>query len=245
MATTSHSSVCRFLSVEEVNALKDRRNLTVFMIRFGVTFYDRCRGQRVMYQLGVCNQERGLRLRRHPGITSKVEKKHNKTIACGNRGWRLPLGGQTTSSNLLEAMISAYADLSHRDSGHKLPGGHARNIAYSLCTYVEIGAAHVLRCMAHPNATPVYYIFMEDARCLTWHAEFTNEYFAQDDRKFTCLQWGTRESAAPWLLPALGALEALRLPPPPPPPPPAHQALVAERSEHVDTAWRRNVHEST
>ncbi|KAK3238172.1 hypothetical protein CYMTET_51793 [Cymbomonas tetramitiformis] len=242
MATTSASSVCRFLSVEEVSALKDRRNLTVFMIRFGVTFYDRCRGQRVMYQLGVCNKERGLRLRRHPGITSKVEKKHNKTIACGNNGWRLPLGGQTTSSNLLEAMISAYADLSRRDSGHKLPGGHARNIAYSLCTYVEIGAAHVLRCMAHPNATPVYYIFLEDARCLTWHAEFTNEYFERDDRKFTGLQWGTRESAAPWLLPALGALEALRLPPPPPPPP-AHQALVAERSEHVDTAWRRNVHE--
>ncbi|KAK3258664.1 hypothetical protein CYMTET_32294 [Cymbomonas tetramitiformis] len=219
--------------------LKDRRNLTVFMVKFGVTFVDRCRGQRVVYELGVCNQERGLRLRKHPGITSKVAKKHDKTIACGDRGWRLPLGGQTTSSNLLEAIMSAYADLSHHSSGHRRPGGHARNIEYSLCAYVELGSAHVLRCMAHPNATPVYYIFMEDQLCRTWHAEFTNEYFMRDDRKFTCLQWGTREVAAPWLLPALGALEARRLPPSPP----AHQARVAERSEHVDTARRRNVHE--
>ncbi|KAK3235302.1 hypothetical protein CYMTET_54484 [Cymbomonas tetramitiformis] len=95
--------------------------------------------------------------------------------------------------------------------------------------------------MAHPSATPVYYIFLEDERCLSWQAEFTNEYFERDDRKFTCLQWGTRHSAAPWLMPALGALEALRLPPPPPPP--ARQARVAERPEHMDTASRRNVHE--
>ncbi|KAK3242728.1 hypothetical protein CYMTET_47577 [Cymbomonas tetramitiformis] len=240
MATSSDSSVGRFLSVEEVRALKDRRNLTVFMVRFGVTFVDRFRGQRVVYELGVCNRERGLRLRKYPGITSKVAKKHDKTIACGDRGWRLPLGGQTTSSNLLEAIMSAYADLSHHSSGHRRAGGHARNIEFSLCTYVELGSAHVLRCMAHPNATPVYYIFMEDQLCRTWRAEFTNEYFMRDDRKFTCLQWGTREVAAPWLLPALGALEARRLPPPPP----AHQARVAERPEHMDTAWRRNVYEA-
>ncbi|KAK3284920.1 hypothetical protein CYMTET_7447 [Cymbomonas tetramitiformis] len=196
-----------------------------------------------MYQLGVCNQERGLRMPRRPGITRQVERKHNKTIACGDKGWRLPLGGQTTSSGLLEAMTSAWADLSHRDSGHRLPGGHARNVAFALCKYVEFEAAHVLRCMAHPGATPVYYIFLEDERCLSWQAEFTNEYFERDDRKFTSLQWGTRHSAAPWLMPALGALEALRLPPPPPPPP-ARQAHVAERPEHMDTASRRNVHEA-
>ncbi|KAK3236105.1 hypothetical protein CYMTET_53711 [Cymbomonas tetramitiformis] len=242
MATASGRSLCQFLSVEEVEALKDRRNLTVFMIRFRVTDYDQCRQRRIMYQLGVCNQERGLRMRRRPGITSQVERKHNKTIACGDKGWRLPLGGQTTSSGLLEAMTSAWADLSHRDSGHRLPGGHARNVAFALCKYVEFEAAHVLCCMAHPGATPVYYIFLEDERCLSWQAEFTNEYFERDDRKFTSLQWGTRHSAAPWLMPALGALEALRLPPPPPPPP-ARQAHVAERPEHMNTTSRRNVHE--
>ncbi|KAK3233228.1 hypothetical protein CYMTET_56466 [Cymbomonas tetramitiformis] len=215
MATSSVSSVGRFLSVEEVRALKDRRNLTVFMVKFGLT------------------------LRKYPGITSKVAKKHDKTIHCGRQGWRLPLGGQTTSSNLLEAIMSAYADLSHRSSGHRREGGHARNIENSLCSYVGLGSAHVLRCMAHPNATPVFYIFMEDQRCLSWRAEFTNEYLMRDDRKFTCLQWGTREVAAPWLLPALGALEARRLPPPPP----AHQARVAERPEHMDTIWARNVDE--
>ncbi|KAK3237000.1 hypothetical protein CYMTET_52898 [Cymbomonas tetramitiformis] len=239
-ATSSDSSVGRFLSVEEVRALKDRRDLTVFMVKFGVTFVDRCRGQRVVHELGVCNKERGLRLRKRPGITGKVARKHDKTIHCGHQGWRLPLGGQTTSSNLLEAIMSAYADLSHFDSGHRLEGGHARNIEGSLCSYVALESAHVLRCMAHPNATPVYYIFMEQQRCLSWHAEFTNDYLMRDDRKFTHLQWGTKEVAAPWLLPALGALEARRLPAATPP---ALQARVAERPEHMDAIWTRNVDE--
>ncbi|KAK3250826.1 hypothetical protein CYMTET_39812 [Cymbomonas tetramitiformis] len=116
-------------------------------------------------------------------------------------------------------------------AGASMPGGHARNIAHSLCKYVEVGAAHVLRCVANPTAKPVYYIFMEDQRCPTWHAEFTSAYLAHDDRKFTRLQWGAREFAAPWLMPVLGALEALCLPPPPPPLP-ARQAYVAERPEH-------------
>eukprot|EP00854_Cymbomonas_tetramitiformis_P010785 gene10785-biopygen11039 len=147
--------------------------------------------------------------------------------------------GETTSANLLEAIMSAYADLSHRSSGHRREGGHARNIEFSLCTNVDLGAAHVLRCMAHPNATPVHYIFMEDQRCMSWRAEFTNEYLMRDDRKFTCLQWGFKEAAAPWLRTALEALEARRLPQPPP----ALQARVAERPEHGDTSWARNVDE--
>ncbi|KAK3242502.1 hypothetical protein CYMTET_47811 [Cymbomonas tetramitiformis] len=239
MATSSDSSVGRFLSVEEVKDLKDRRNLTVFMVKFTVAFVDRCRDQRIVYELGVCNQERGLRLRNYPGITSRVAKKHDKTITCGQRGWRLPLGGQTTSANLLEAIILAYADLSHRGSGHTRGGGYARNIASSLCTYVELGSAHVLRCMAHPNATPVHYIFMDDQRCLSWRTEFTNDYLVQDDRKFTCMQWGYKESAAPCLQTALRVLEARLLPQQPP----VRQARVAERPEHMDTRWARNVDE--
>ncbi|KAK3235821.1 hypothetical protein CYMTET_54005 [Cymbomonas tetramitiformis] len=232
-------SRARFLSVDEVRALKDRRNLTVFMVKFGTPLVNQARDIRVVYELGVCNQERGLRLRNHPGLTSKVTRKHDKTIHYGNMGWRLPLGGQTTSSNLLEAIMLAYADLSPYGSGHKREGGHARNVEFSLCTNVALGAVHVLRCMAHPNATPVYYIFMDDQRNLSWRAEFTNDYLRRDDWKFTCLQWGTKDVAAPWLQLAMGALETRLFPPAPP----ARQAQVAERPEHVDTAWTRNVDE--
>ncbi|KAK3277116.1 hypothetical protein CYMTET_14854 [Cymbomonas tetramitiformis] len=239
MATSSVSSVGRFLTVAEVSNLRERRNLTVFMVKFAVAHANRCRDQRIVYELGVCNQERGLRLRDYPGITSAVAKKHNKTITCGQRGWRLPLGGQTTSANLLEAIMSAYADLSHRGSGHTRGVGYARNVEFSLCKYVELGSAHVLRCMAHPNATPVHYIFMDDQRCLSWRTEFTNDYLVQDDRKFICMQWGYAESAAPWLQSALRVLEARLLPPQPP----NREARVAVRPEHVDTSWARNVDE--
>ncbi|KAK3234765.1 hypothetical protein CYMTET_54988 [Cymbomonas tetramitiformis] len=239
MATSSVSSVGRFLTVAEVSNLRERRNLTVFMVKFAVAHANRCRDQRIVYELGVCNQERGLRLRDYPGITSAVVKKHNKTITCGQRGWRLPLGGQTTSANLLEAIMSAYADLSHRGSGQTRGAGYARNVEFSLCKWVELGSAHVLRCMAHPNATPVHYIFMDDQRCLSWRTEFTNDYLVQDDRKFICMQWGYAESAAPWLQTALRVLEARLLPPRPP----NREARVAVRPEHVDTSWARNVDE--
>ncbi|KAK3251160.1 hypothetical protein CYMTET_39492 [Cymbomonas tetramitiformis] len=62
----------------------------------------------------------------------------------------------------------------------------------------------------------------------------------RDDQMFTQLQWGTRDAAAPWVLPALESLEARRLPTAAPP---ALQVRVAERPEHVDERWTRNVDE--
>ncbi|KAK3236107.1 hypothetical protein CYMTET_53713 [Cymbomonas tetramitiformis] len=220
-----------------IGALKDRSNLTVFMVKFGL---DLCRGRKVMYELGVCFSERGLRLRTHPGVSNKVARKHDKTISCGRQGWRLPLGGQTASSSLLEAVTSAYADLMNHGSGSRREGQHARNVVGSLCAYVERGSAHVLRCMEHPHAKPVYYIFQNQDRCLRWQAQFTNEYLMRDDRKFTQLLWGTKSVAAPWVLAALESLEAHLFSGAAPS---ALQARVAERPEHVDEMWTRNVDE--
>ncbi|KAK3252669.1 hypothetical protein CYMTET_38050 [Cymbomonas tetramitiformis] len=231
----SDRSLHKFLTAEEVQDLKSCSNLTVFMVKFGE---DRCRNRRVMYELGVCYSERGLRLRAHPGISSKVARKHDKTISCGHQGWRLPLGGQTASSSLLEAVTSAYADL--EDHGSRRKGQHARNVVGSLCAYVALGSAHVLCCMEHPHAKPVYYIFEDQDRCLRWRAQFTNEYLMRDDSKFTQLLWGTKHVAAPWVLATLESLEA-RLSPAAAPP--ALQARVAERPEHMDEIWTRNVDE--
>ncbi|KAK3273481.1 hypothetical protein CYMTET_18273 [Cymbomonas tetramitiformis] len=210
-------------------------NLTVFMVKFGA---DRCRNRPVMYELGVCYSERGLQLREHPGISSSVARRHDKTISCAQRGWRLPLGGQTASSNLLEAVGSAYADLVNYGSVRE--DQHARNIVGSLCAYVAQESAHVLCCREHPHAKPVYYIFEDHTRCLRWHTQFTDEYLMRDDRKFTQMLWGSKQVAAPWVLAALESLEA-RLSSAAAPP--ALQARVAVRHEHMDEMWTRNVDE--
>ncbi|KAK3250220.1 hypothetical protein CYMTET_40397 [Cymbomonas tetramitiformis] len=228
-ARSSHD----FLTVEEVEALKHRSNLTVFMVKFGA---DRCRNRPVVYELGACYSERGLQLREHPGISSSVAKRHDKTISCAQRGWRPPLGGQTASSNLLEAVGSAYSDLVQ--FGRE--GQHARNIVGSLCAYVAQQSAHVLCCRERPHAKPVYYIFEDHTRCLPWQTHFTDENLMRGDRKFTQMLWGSKQVADPWVREALESLEARLFPAAAPP---ALQARVAVRPEHMDEIWTRNMDE--
>ncbi|KAK3243719.1 hypothetical protein CYMTET_46643 [Cymbomonas tetramitiformis] len=76
-----------------------------------------------------------------------------------------------------------------------------------LETNVRLQSAHVLRCMEHPSAKPVYYIFEDDAFLLSERAQFAEAYLLDENRKFTELRYVTAERAAPWVQPALKLLQ--------------------------------------
>ncbi|KAK3277617.1 hypothetical protein CYMTET_14386 [Cymbomonas tetramitiformis] len=213
-----------FLDASEVENLKSRSNLTVFMVKYGM---DRCRDRPVVFQLGACYARRGLQQRSRNEISNSVARRHDKTISCAQHGWHFPLGGQTTSSSLLGAVASAYADVVQLGRETQ----QALNCVGTLCAYVTHRSAHVLCCRENPNAKPVYYIFEDHDRCLPWHTQFTAEYLAKEDRKFTQMTWGSSLKAAPWVRPALEFLEERLFPTDPPH---ALQARVAERPEYVN-----------
>ncbi|KAK3288140.1 hypothetical protein CYMTET_4374 [Cymbomonas tetramitiformis] len=56
-----------------------------------------------------------------------------------------------------------------------------------LETNVRLRSAHVLRCMEHPSANPVYYSFEDDAFMLSERSQFKEAYLRDEHRKFTQL----------------------------------------------------------
>ncbi|KAK3289519.1 hypothetical protein CYMTET_3052 [Cymbomonas tetramitiformis] len=174
-------------------------DLTVFVVRY----VDRHRS--VLFQLGECYDRRGL-ANRHE-VSARVANRYNKTIACAKSGWHLPLGGQTKANDLRGAVQLAYEDLI--EYGGK--GGRAYAYVAVLETNMDLQSAHVPRCLEHPTAKTVYYIFEDDDRLLSERAYFKEAYLQDERRKFTHLSYVSSDRAAPWVQPALRLLEE-RLP---------------------------------
>ncbi|KAK3240716.1 hypothetical protein CYMTET_49462 [Cymbomonas tetramitiformis] len=102
-----------------------------------------------------------------------------------------------------------------------------------LETNVRLQSAHVLRCMEHPSAKPMYYIFEDDAFLLSERSQFKEAYLREEHRKFTQLRYVTSDRAAPWVQPALKLIQE-RIRSPATVVEQVRRARVAERPEHVD-----------
>eukprot|EP00854_Cymbomonas_tetramitiformis_P034412 gene34412-biopygen29040 len=182
----------------------------------------------VLFQLGECYYAR-RGLANLYEVSGSVASRYNKTIACASSGWHLPLGGQTKSPDLKGAIKLAFDDLIQFGG----EGRRAYGCVMMLDTHVTLRCAHVLRCMEHPSAKPVYYIFEDDEHVISETAQFAEAYLMNENRKFTQLRYVTAERAAPWVRPALKLLEE-RLHPPAAVAEQVLRARVAEMPEHMD-----------
>ncbi|KAK3287318.1 hypothetical protein CYMTET_5165 [Cymbomonas tetramitiformis] len=134
-----------------------------------------------------CYARRGLSC--HGDISSSVMRQYNKTIACAQNDWHLPLGGQTEgkAKNLKEAVGLAYEGVVEFDT-------RVFRCVTLLGHNVETGTAHVLCCRESPSAKPAYYIFEDSSRPPEGATlQFTDDYLQNERRKFTGLTYVTQE----------------------------------------------------
>ncbi|KAK3287663.1 hypothetical protein CYMTET_4845 [Cymbomonas tetramitiformis] len=220
-----------WLSGDDVAKLQHVSSLTVFMVRCADTRRDGARRDGpVLFQLGRCYDRRGLSC--HNDISASVMRQYDKTIACAQNDWHLPLGGQAEgkSKNLKEAIIGlAYEGVVRFDT-------RVHRCVALLKHNVESGTAHVLCCREIPSAKPMYCIFEDSSRPSEDDTLlFTDDYLQNERRKLTGLTYVTKLRSPPWVAKVLLLLEKrLRAPTSAAVVEEEREAHMTHRPEHTD-----------
>ncbi|KAK3245312.1 hypothetical protein CYMTET_45119 [Cymbomonas tetramitiformis] len=200
------------------------------MVRYADTQRDGARrDDPVLFQLGRCYDRRGLSC--HNDIYASVMRQYNKTIACVQNDWHLPLGGHTEgkSKKLKEAIGLAYEGVVRFDT-------RIYRRVTLLKHNVQSGTTHVLCCRETPSAKPVYYIFEDSNRPSEDDTlQFTDDYLQNERRKFTGFTYVTKLRSPPWVAKVLLLLEKrLRAPTSAAVVEEGREAHMAHMPEHTD-----------